>query len=323
MSLSDKDNNNFEPMALSSLESYDEEQLKKTDKITPDLKRFEMLFEKDVFRKEETYEFQAVYDPEKDVEEIVFKPLIEREDDPFGDDAKADKSPGDNSEEIEQVPEEPLETPEEIGYREGFEKGMEQGLEQGEKKGFEEGLIKGETSGFEKGEKEGDIKGHEQGFERGLKEGEEKGETETREKGTEILNSLEHSLKTADQTLDLLVEKYEERIISLIQKIAQKAVLARVEVDDEIVKHMILDSLKHLVAPEEINLSVSSEDYEYIEMVKDEFFEKIDSLTSISVSSDPSIKRGGCKIATNTASISTDVESRLETIFEAFKTQGA
>ena len=137
------------------------------------------------------------------------------------------------------------------------------------------------------------------------------------------MNSLEFSLKTADQTLDLLVEKYEERIIGLVQKIAQKAVMAKVAVDEEIVKHLILDSLKHLVQPEEINLSVSSDDYEYIEMVKDEFFEKIDSLTSISVSSDPSIKRGGCKIETNTASISTDVESRLEAIFQAFKTQGA
>ncbi len=320
MSLSDKENNNFEPMALGSLESYDEELTNKTEKIAPEFKRFEMLFEKDVFRKEEAYEFDAVYDPEKEVEEIVFKPLIEQQDNSFDRDADTDKDKEDISGEMEQVPDEPVETPEEKGYREGLEKGMEQGFEQGQKKGFEEGLVKGEASGFEKGEKQGDIKGHEQGFERGLKEGEEKAATETRENGIEILNSLELSLKTADQTLDLLVEKYEERLIDLIQKIAQKAVLARVEVDDEVIKHMILDALKNLVQPEEVSLSVSSEDYEYIEMIKDEFFEQIDSLASISVSSDPSVKRGGCKIDTNTGSISTDVESRLEAIFEAFKT---
>lgn len=121
----------------------------------------------------------------------------------------------------------------------------------------------------------------------------------------------------------LLVGKYEERIISLIQQIAKKVIMAQVEVNDEIIKHMILDALKRLVQPEEVVLSISQDDYEYIEMIKDEFFEQIDSLSSMSVRSDPSIKRGGCKIETNTASVSADAESRLEAIFEAIKTAGA
>jgi len=58
-------------------------------------------------------------------------------------------------------------------------------------------------------------------------------------------------------------------------------------------------------------------------MIKDEFFEQIDSLNSISVRSDPSIKRGGCRIDTNTASVSTDPESRLDAIFNAMKSAGA
>ena len=129
-------------------------------------------------------------------------------------------------------------------------------------------------------------------------------------------------MKTADQTLDLLVEKYEKKIISLIQQIAEKAVMAQVAIDDEIVRNMILDALKALVQPEEVILSVSLDDYEYIEMIKDEFFDQIDSLESVSVRSDPSIARGGCKIETITASVSADPESRLEAIFEAIKNAG-
>lgn len=322
MSLSDMDDHQFKPMDVGSLETFDKEHLNKTDESEPDFSRFKLLFEKPKFENEEPYEFEAFYDLTKEREEIVFKPLIEPKKKP-GEKGKAGRDP-EGLEDIsgKQDSQEPEETPEEKGYRVGLERGMEQGMEQGQKQGFEQGFKKGEIEGFEKGEHQGLEKGQQQGFEQGLKEGEEKGTQETREKAVEILNSLEESLKSADQTLELLVEKYESRIISLIQQIARKAVMAQLEIDDEIVRHMILDALKTLVKPEEVVLSVSQEDYEYIEMIKDEFFEQIDSLNSVSVRSDPSINRGGCKIETITASVSADPELKLDAIFEAIKKAG-
>ncbi|MCK5164474.1 MAG: hypothetical protein KAQ72_12185 [Desulfobacula sp.] len=318
MSLSDSDNDQFKPMALSSLESFNKERSNNTDKSKPNFDRFELLFEESKFEKEKFHEFEAMYDVKKEPEEIIFKPLIEPRYEPD----ESREKPENHEAPIEQEPEKPEETPDEKGYRQGFEKGLEQGMEQGQKKGYEEAFKKGETEGLEKGEQQGIEQGEKKGFEQGLKEGEEKATKETRKKAVEILNSLEDSLKTADSTLELLVEKYEERIISLIQLIAQKAVMVEIEINDEIVKAMVLDALKMLVKPEEVVLSVSSDDYEYIEMVKDEFFEQIDSLNSVSVRSDPSIKRGGCKIETLTASISADPESRLEALFEAIKNAG-
>ena len=323
MSLSDSDHDQFKPMLLSSLESFDKEHSNKTNESDLDFNRFKALFEKPTFGKEESYEFEALYDTAKEEEEIVFKPLIEPKDEPVKKDEtdkkrKGPEADGSSTEEYG----EPEETPEEKGYRQGFERGLEQGIEQGQKQGYEDGFKKGEIKGFEKGEQKGFEKGEQKGLEKGLKDGEEKALKETRKKAVEILNSLEESLKTADQTLDLLVEKYEKKIISLIQQIAEKAVMAQVAIDDEIVRNMILDALKALVQPEEVILSVSLDDYEYIEMIKDEFFDQIDSLESVSVRSDPSIARGGCKIETITASVSADPESRLEAIFEAIKNAG-
>lgn len=325
MSLSDRENDQFTPMTLNSLERFDEEHSSKADESDPDFNRFKMLFEKPKLDKEESFEFKAIYDAEKEQEEIVFKPLIEKKNDPL-----EKQRAGKGIEGLEQHPSsekqdppEPVETADEKGYREGFEKGLEQGMRQGQKQGYEDGLKKGEAKGFEQGEVQGSEKGRQQGLEQGFKAGEDKGKKEIREKAVEILNALETSLKTADQTLGLLVETYEERIIALIQQIAQKAIMARLEIDDEIIKPLILDTLKTLVQPEEVVLIVSPEDYDYIEMIKDEFFEQIDSLNSVSIRSDPTIKRGGCKIETNTASVSTDPESRLDVIFDAIKTAGA
>ncbi|NOX35004.1 MAG: hypothetical protein GXP56_14960 [Deltaproteobacteria bacterium] len=320
MSLSDIDHDEFKPLSLSSLEQFGGEHSNNKDKTRPDFNRFEMLFEKTHFEKEESYEFKAIYDKKKEKEEIVFKPLVENQDESF---KKEKKDQGQQVLPEKEEQEEPEETPEEKGYRQGFEKGQEQGIKKGQDQGFEKGFKKGEARGFEQGEAKGFEQGEKKGLEQGLEIGKEKGEKETREKAGKILNSLEESLKTADKTLDFLVEKYEERIISLIQKIAYKAVKAEIEINQEIVKDMVLDALKTLVQPEEVVLSVSLDDYEYIEMVKEEFFDKIDSLTSVSVRSDPSVKRGGCKIETITALVSADPESRLESIFEAIKNAGA
>ena len=117
------------------------------------------------------------------------------------------------------------------------------------------------------------------------------------------------------------MEKYKTSIISLVEQVAKKNIMEEIEIDDEVVKSMILDAFKTLVLAEEVVLSVSQDDYEYIEMIKDEFFETVDSLTSVSVRSDHSIKRGSCKIETVAASISSDVESRLEAIFKTARTR--
>lgn len=324
MSLSDTDSDQFEPIAVSSLESFDKEYSNRTEETKPDFYRFKALFEKPEFGKKEADEFIALYDDNQEEEETVFQHLIDLGEESAGPDQsdKSDKSQkkAEDLEYSETAVDKDLEksedTPEEKGYRQGFEKG----LEEGKREGFKDGFKKGEEQGFEAREQKGIEQGTKQGLEPGVKEGQAKGTIQVREGAVEILNLLEQSLKTADQTLDLLVEKYKTGVISLIEQVAKKIIMEEMEIDDEIVKSMILDAFKTLVQTEEVVLSVSQDDYEYIEMIKDEFFETVDSLTSVSVISDPSIKRGSCKIETITASISSDVESRLEAIFETVKT---
>jgi flagellar assembly protein FliH len=350
MSLSDADA--FQPMVLTSLQNFGEEHANKTDTSEPDFDRFKLLFDKPRFEKEEFIGFNINPDAEKENGKKGFKSIIEKKvvpsDKKSAKQALQDlvnpptqgnvllseaKAAGKERPAVENpllsekgtlLP--PGEISEGKGVQEGFEQGFETGMAKGQKQGYDEGFTKGEVTGLEQGDRLGHEKGHQQGFEQGFEKGVEEGVTQETEKIRErvvnILEPLEVSLKTVDQTLDLLVEKYEQRIISLIQQIAKKAVMAQVEIDNEIVRPMILEALKTLVQPEEVVLKVSLEDYEYIEMIKDDFFEQIDSLNSVTIKSDPSIKRGGCKIETNTACVSADVESRLETIFEAIKAAG-
>lgn len=317
----------FKQIDLTSLDSFEEEKSNKTSETQPDLERFHMLFESEALgdKVDAPVSFEALYSFGKGGEEGPFEPLVEG----AGEGEPAESSPdplGEVSSGEEEKPEIREPTPEELGfdkgYQEGFEKGVSKGEADGEASGHEKGFKEGHALGFEKGEEEGRVKGEKEGFEKGLEEGLEKAQEQVREEAMEIIPPLKEALTTADTLLETMVERYETQIVDLVHKISQKVVMARLELDDEIVRHTIMDALKSLVAPEKITLSVSPEDYEYIEMIRDEFFAAVESLKHVAVMSDPLIQRGGCRIETATASIYTDPESKLNAVYEAMKTAG-
>ncbi len=323
MSLSDQ-NDGFKPLDLSALETFPREVSHRTEVSSPDYERFKLLFEPSRFKKTDSSAFEALYEGKQDAQEVVFKYLVEPGDKQAPQPApkKAKPGPAGDATPVSEGMAEPVESPEEKGYRVGFEKGMALGMDQGRTRGYEDGLAKGEARGAEQGEAHGREQGYAKGYEEGLAKGETLGREEIREKASQILETLEQALSMVDRTVERLVDIYEERIIALIRQIAEKAVMARLEVDDGIVRAMILEALKTLTQPEDVVLNVSEQDYEYIEMIREDFFETIKPLKSVSVQSDPSIRRGGCRIETKTAAISSDPLERLQAVFEAMKQAG-
>lgn len=322
MSLSDGKENGFQPIDLKSLDRFDSEIISR--KGDPDFDRFKLLFDPAEFVGDEPISFQALFTVEKKNREEPFEPLIKIK--------KPRKNlPGERS----VLPEPPdgegslgqgaasfeEKSPEELAVEQGYEDGYQQGFARGEEQGFAkgeaEGFAKGEKQGFAKGESEGFARGEKKGFEHGEQQGIEQGEEKTREEAKKILETLNQALTSVDSLLDNLVEKHEEQLLALVFKIAQKVVMATVDSRDEVVKHTILDALKSLARPEKIVLSISPEDYEYIEMIKDSFFQEVESLSQISVQSDPLVRRGGCRIETATGSVATDPETKLQAVYNA------
>ena len=188
------------------------------------------------------------------------------------------------------------------------------------------GYEKGFEQGFEKGKEDGLIQGRAEGEKQGYAEGFAKGENEAKKtcdaKAVEILSSLEDILLKADDAWKELVKKYENQIISLVCRIAEKVVLARVKIDNNIVKQSIFRAMEKMPEPEEISLHISPDDYEYIEMIKEEFFDKVKGLTSVSIVSDPSVTGGGCRIESSKGKIETSIESRLEAVLSSIVKAG-
>jgi flagellar assembly protein FliH len=307
----------FKAIDVGTLENFDEEvSLKKPD-TEPDFDRFKLLFDPLEVEKEEGG-FEALYKVTKQLKKELFEPLIPGADvqDP---NAQHDDESLEEAQDTEDADEGP--TPEEQGFAKGYEQGMAQGLEKGEAdghaKGYEDGMKKGREEGFKQGQTDGFAKGEAEGLEKGTAEGQAAGKQEVVQEMEQVLAPFRQALETADQMLESMLARYETQLVDLVCQIAEKVVMAKLDSDDSVIKHTILDALSQLASPEEITLSVAEDDYEYVEMVKEAFFEAVSSLVHITVNTDAMIPKGGCRIESAGATIATDPESKLKAVYDA------
>lgn len=324
--MSSSQDDGFKAIDLGTLDTFDEEVSLKRQDTEPDFDRFKLLVDPLELQPEEC-EFEAVHQVTKLLKEELFEPLIQGADVASDEHGVPQATPAppeeaQNGDKPEETP-----TPEEQGFAQGYEQGIAQGLEKGEAegqaKGYEEGLEKGREQGFKQGETEGFAKGEAEGLEKGLEEGRETGKQEIVQEMAQVLDPFRQALATADQMLDNMLARYETQLVALVCQIAEKVVMAKLDSDDAVIKHTILDALSQLASPEEITLSVAEEDYEYVEMIKETFFESVRSLTHITVNTDAMISKGGCRIESAGATITTDPESKLKAVYEAIAQVGS
>lgn len=191
-----------------------------------------------------------------------------------------------------------------------------------EQKAYDEGCARGEKAGYDAGFAEGKGEAHAEGFAEGEKEGLEagfaKGEVDgfeaARAEAAERLTALASLIGGVESLWDNLIRANEAQIVSLVCKVAEKVVLGRVAVDDEMVKRAILDAFSLIPEPVDVTISVSPEDYAYIEVVKEDFFQQVRGLKQVSIVSDPSVARGGARVETVSGEVDAGIESRLAAV---------
>ncbi|MDY6906036.1 MAG: FliH/SctL family protein [Thermodesulfobacteriota bacterium] len=153
------------------------------------------------------------------------------------------------------------------------------------------------TDGFAKGEKDG--------FDKAFK------------KGEAAVARMEQVLSEIEALWRNMISENEQQILDMICRAAEKAALGRINGDDETVKQSILHAFELIPDLADITITISPDDYEYIESVKDEFFSAVGDLKNIAVVSDPAIKPGGCKIESVAGNVDARIETRLDAIKQA------
>lgn len=150
------------------------------------------------------------------------------------------------------------------------------------------------NKGFEEGKN--------QGYEEGLKQA-----RENTEKIINVINDIENLWK--DQ-----VAANEKEIVDMIIKISEKVIQGKIESDNEIVKNSIFHAFEQMPETKDVTISVNPADYEYIDIVQEDFFKKVEGLKQISIESDVAIERGGCRIESKRGEVNSSIEGRFNAV---------
>ena len=163
---------------------------------------------------------------------------------------------------------------------EAREEGMKQGLEEGRKDGFAEG------------------------FEKGLEEGRAEGEREQRQQ-VEMLKSMLEQFSTPLKGMD---DELQNELLTLAVAMAQQLVRREIQVEPGEVIPVITEALALLPShARDVVVHVHPED---AALIRELLCEASDD-SDWSISEDPLLTRGGCRIESLNSSIDASLESRL------------
>jgi len=156
---------------------------------------------------------------------------------------------------------------------------------------------------------------YEKGFAQGEKDGLELGE----KKGIKLIEYIESLLIELSRLKKELPKQYEKEILDLTFAIAKKIIHREIATDESAIKDTILNALSFAVEKSKIILKINPEDLDYVEKLRTLFFAEVKDLKSISITSDPSITRGGCFLETPYGDIDSSVETQLEEVYQSLE----
>jgi flagellar assembly protein FliH len=156
---------------------------------------------------------------------------------------------------------------------------------------------------------------YEKGFAQGEKDGLELGG----KKAIKLIENIESILIELKQLKEEIPKQYEKEILDLIFVITKKIIYREIASDETALKDTILNALHFAVEKSKVILSVNPEDFNYVEKLRTQLFAEVKDLKSISISSDPSITRGGCFLETPHGDIDSTVETQLKKIYQSLE----
>ena len=156
---------------------------------------------------------------------------------------------------------------------------------------------------------------YEKGFAQGEKDGVELGQR----KALKLLENIENLLRSMDSLRQEILPHYEREIVELVFVIAQKVIHRNIRSDDAAIEGTVLSALKLAAEKSKATLRVNPEDFDYVEELRPEFFAAVKELKALTITSDPSITRGGCLLESPYGDVDARIETQLEKIHQCLE----
>lgn len=165
---------------------------------------------------------------------------------------------------------------------------------------------------LEESKEEGFNQGYQNGFEEGYQKGYEEGKLVSD-------NLIQESLELKQWYIDKkakLIKELETDIITLVTSIYEKIINKANEEDNELIISLVLNGINNLDLTDKLTIIVSKDDYNVLEMSRDEILAKASMISELDIKYDMSFEKGECILETTKGNIDASLKNQLDEVRE-------
>ena len=188
-----------------------------------------------------------------------------------------------------------------------FKEAHAKGYESGQKKGYEDAYAPAEKKGYDTGHAKAlqDIK---QRFEMHI---------------NEPLQDTKAIIEYFETNKKQLLWQAEQSFVVLAVKLAEKVIRREIELQPELVKDTVRMALETVSKTTNVVIRVSPQDISIIEDLKSSLSDLLGRFTSVSITPDESVSRGGCIVQSERGRVDARIETQIDRIARDILEPGA
>lgn len=162
--------------------------------------------------------------------------------------------------------------------------------------------------------------GYNDGYNKGYKEGYEKGYSEGKIVSDNLIKEALDIKNGYIYKKSKLLKDLEEDIIQLVITIYEKIINKKNEEDNDIIVSLVLNGINNLDMTDKLTIIASREDYDILELSKNEILAKASMISELEIKYDTSFEKGDCILETSKGNIDVSLKNQLEEVKELLYT---
>jgi flagellar assembly protein FliH len=160
---------------------------------------------------------------------------------------------------------------------------------------------------------------YDKGFATGEKDGISAGEKKMQALGADLSAVIE---SVADFRKEL-VEQYETELLDLVLAICRKIIYCEISVNHQVIQETVRHILDDAPAGQPVTVRLHPKDMAAVEKLISSTEVSATDMNRVSMVSDTSVSRGGCRLETPHGDMDATIETRLKNVYDVLKRTGA
>ena len=159
---------------------------------------------------------------------------------------------------------------------------------------------------------------YDKGFAAGEKDGIRAGE----KKMQDLARALSTVIDSVSGLRQELVKQYETELLDLVLAVCRKIIYCEVSLDSRVIRETVRHLLADAPAGQPITLRLNPKDMETVEDLMTNAEVSATDMNRVTLKSDTSVSRGGCRLETPHGDMDAVIETRINRVYDALKRAG-